>query len=448
MIERRADSRSIRFYITAAVGVWLLGFAPLQSRGQIEDLLLAARTKRAAAAKQMIVLAVEQGLAALPPTAGQSNIYEFDADLDTFVPSRRLGPSAFRSPETLGRHKISLQMTGAFFELPQRTFGPIDYRVHGPVTTPYESAATRYALRTKATVGLMNFGVTAGLLPNLDVLFDLPLVITKAHAQEIFLADPALPGSNLALYEDEAFAPDHCPQHQPLGTCIIDDFLSSGDAILEHADFNQTRVRFPEETELGVGRIRIGGRLSTTLTNRVQIAFAPSILLPSPSEKQLAGSSSTAIVPRVLTVVNLAPWARYHLDLAYTYDFGEIELRHFSWASGFSLPFIVPSSAFDATVDFGATGEVFEQGIRWTPDQVSDGANTLTVLGDNELGTVMVGLVAGIRIDLVRGFTSSVGFTVPINDAGYRPDYMVSFSVEGKFPTELTSMAPDGTNLR
>src|SRR5262249_29256108 len=57
---------------------------------------------RAGAAVLPIVLAVRQGISSLPPTSGQSFIYEFDLNLGAPVRSERLGPISLRTPETIG----------------------------------------------------------------------------------------------------------------------------------------------------------------------------------------------------------------------------------------------------------------------------------------------------------------------------------------------------------
>ena len=85
---------------------------------------------RADAARQMIVLAVWQGISSLPPTSGQSSTYDFDARLDTYTKSPLLGPTALRSTQTVGEHNLSFRAAFSYFELAQ-TFGPVDYKITG-----------------------------------------------------------------------------------------------------------------------------------------------------------------------------------------------------------------------------------------------------------------------------------------------------------------------------
>src|SRR6185295_14803019 len=60
------------------------------------------RQARADAASRAIVLAVQQGISALPPTSGQSIIYAYNPHTDDFERSEKLGPFSLRTPETVG----------------------------------------------------------------------------------------------------------------------------------------------------------------------------------------------------------------------------------------------------------------------------------------------------------------------------------------------------------
>src|SRR5512143_2652454 len=64
---------------------------------------------RADAASRAIVLAVQQGISALPPTSGQSLIYAFNRKLDVPVRSEQLGPTALRAPETVEEGNVTVR---------------------------------------------------------------------------------------------------------------------------------------------------------------------------------------------------------------------------------------------------------------------------------------------------------------------------------------------------
>src|SRR5512147_1720990 len=84
---------------------------------------------RADAASQLIVLGVQQGISSLPPTSGQPFVYEFDPALANWVSSEQLGPTALRSPQTVGANKFSVRASACYFEL-AGTKQPINYLVN------------------------------------------------------------------------------------------------------------------------------------------------------------------------------------------------------------------------------------------------------------------------------------------------------------------------------
>ena len=118
---------------------------------------------RADAAGRMVILGVQQGISSLPPTSGQSIVYEFDPELSTFVPSEQLGPTSFRSTQTIGKGKWSLRGSMTYFRLHQ-TFGPIKYTARALNNTPgtFSLPARRYAFRPKQT---RHISSTCGALP-------------------------------------------------------------------------------------------------------------------------------------------------------------------------------------------------------------------------------------------------------------------------------------------
>src|SRR5579862_1553537 len=118
---------------------------------------------RADAAQRMIVLAVDQGIASLPPTSGQSYVYEYDAAGDTYRKSEQLGPTAFRSTQTIGPGHFAVRIAESYFDA-SRSLGPINYTVVGPenpATPP--GYCTRFGLDASAKVALTNFSATYGV---------------------------------------------------------------------------------------------------------------------------------------------------------------------------------------------------------------------------------------------------------------------------------------------
>ena len=410
---------------------------------------------RAAAAEDMIVLGVEQALASLPPTSGQAYTYEFDPTLATYVPSARLGPAAFRSPQTLGFQNLSFQLTTAYFELSDR-FGPVDYAVDGPlakdalsnlhVTYPQVdvngSLLTRLGLQADAKVTLVNLAAAYGLAENLDMFINVPLVVTHAHASEVFLQNENFPGqifAPAAAPPQEFFNDTMIPCKGGQGDCLIDYNLSTG-----HYDYASQRfskinppIDFADGTNFGVGRISFGEKWGFRPAERLQMALEPEFFAPSPNRNELAGADSAALQLRWLTSVTLANWSRLHFDLGYTHDFGQAELTRFSWTTGVSFPLLLEwANQLPLTLDAGVSGSEFDRGITWTPAVATfrddlGRTNTLTLRGgDNQLGTTLVDFLGGLKVQLAKQLILSGGVSVPLNGEGFRPAALGTLGLE------------------
>ena len=106
---------------------------------------------RADAARNLIVLAVQQGISSLPPTSGQSFIYEFDLSQGTWVPTERMNPTSFRVPQTIGSGVFSLRAAASYFDLSD-SFGPATYAV---ALDDGRRGFTKFGLDVSARVGLL-----------------------------------------------------------------------------------------------------------------------------------------------------------------------------------------------------------------------------------------------------------------------------------------------------
>jgi hypothetical protein len=411
---------------------------------------------RADAAQRMIVLAVQQGISSLPPTSGQSFTYEYDPETDTFVKSKHLGPVSFRSTETVGEGRFSARVAASYFELSDR-FGPVEYLATGPLASEAVASfkilfpdvdvgpaqnqlLTRFGLAAQARVAIFNLSANYGITHNFEVSVNVPLVVTDADADQFQIAgasDTSATPDVLGVPADFVDSPTFplltqpCAQGRRKGSCLIDEFLTVDPVQFRNArvGFDQIGVDFPEGSNVGVGRISLDGKIGYDLTRRVQVGFAPSFFFPSPSEDQLAGSDSAAILPRALAVVSLTDSLRLHLDVGYDFDFDTDELRRLVWNGG--LSFATSQFAFDA----GVGGSEYNAGIEWTPDSATfvdpfGRTNRISVVGENKLGTTFVDFLAGIKLKLSERIVASGSVVVPVNDEGFRPDAIGSLALE------------------
>ena len=150
---------------------------------------------RSNAASEMIVLGVQQGISSLPPTSGQSFTYTFDPDMRTYVPCEQLGPTSFRSPQTVGAGRFSFRVATSYFEL-ANTKAPIPYLAEQPPGTPF--AVIGFGQQAHAKVGLLNLSMNYGLVNRFEVMLNLPVAIVNAQANEIFTSGQAAGAPNQA----------------------------------------------------------------------------------------------------------------------------------------------------------------------------------------------------------------------------------------------------------
>jgi hypothetical protein len=450
MIHGRKSTRSGRWLLLASFVAGVVGgttAARAQSPNQFGG------QDRAEAASRMIVLGVQQGISSLPPTSGQSFTYEFDPTLATYVSSEQLGPTALRSPQTVGANKFSVRVAGSYFELAD-TVQPIPFllSIGDANQLPAVEGVAKIGLQANAHVGLVNIGGSYGITDGIEMTLNLPVVIVDANASQIFSTDFAALG----------FPPNEAPLSGPcIGLpeegCLPDvssavDFLNqelhpSGLYPLRKESFKALRFAFNEGTQAGVGRISIGGKGLLYADKLLQVALAPEFFFPSPNEDEFAGSDSAAILPRVIAALRLTEPLSMHLDVGYDYDFDSDELRRFVWNTGVSL------AIARATFDVGIGGSKFNQGIQWTPYQapfvsgfsrsmfplecVPNSADclpgTITALGDTRLGSNFIDALGGIKVRVAGKTVLSGTVNVPLNNEGFRAAAVGTVAVEQYF---------------
>src|SRR5262245_1156434 len=370
---------------------------------------------RANAASRAIVLAVQQGISALPPTSGQSFIYEFDPNLGVPVRSERLGPISLRTPETIGSGKFTLRAATSYFALPA-SLGPIDYRLNGPFTP--RVVYTKFGTEIDSKVGVLDLTVNYGITQRVEANLNLPIVVVDAQASQIFSGNP----SNITALG--------------FGTSIpkLNQRIEHHKVVLRTLSFSSLGFGFNHGTHGGIGRISLGTKALVYSEGPFQLATACDFYVPSPNEKQFAGSDSASILPRLIGTAKVTDWLRLRLDSGYDYDFGVSELRRFVWDAGISLPMRI------ATFDLGMGGSLYSTPIEWTPThaKASFGPGepqniALTAIGDNQTGTNSVDFLAGAKVRVSDRVVLSGAVNVPVVETGLQPIVAGTVAVEVYF---------------
>jgi len=210
----------------------------------------------------------------------------------------------------------------------------------------------------------------------------------------------------------------------------LDALLRGGKLVYRRESFGALGFDFNEGTQVGVGRIDLGGRAVLYAGERGRVAVAPELFFPSPSEGQYAGSDSWAILPRVLGELSIVGPLRLLADVGYDYDLQKAELRSFVATGGALL-------AYErCSFDLGIRGSLYNKPIAWTPavaygEKVGTFPATVAVAqGDNKLGDDFVDFTGGAKVALTRDIVLSGAVTVPLNNEGFRPVAFGTLGVE------------------
>lgn len=362
--------------------------------GQVDPTVFGTQV-RASSATDLIVLAVQQGISTLPPTAGQSFSYEYDSTLQVFVPRQRLGPTSILSASTAGKGAIAARVSGGYFSI-EDSYSTIYNYPRGFLDGETEADFTRTGIAPEADVGLVNVSLAYGLLKDLDLSLNVPIVLVDAKAT-------------------------------PLDGCIA-DFVD--DPCLDIEEASETVIRddfdaaFNEGDHVGIGRISLGAKHSLYSSDGFQFATAVDVFFPSPNEKEFSGTETFAIFPRIAAEMPLGDLARGQLSLGYDYDVDRAELRRFVWNVG------AVTEVVGTTVDLGFGGSEFDEEINFNPDVLSPNFGPGFNTGDNQIDSSYVDFLFGLKRALTERMVLAGAVNVPVFGDGLRPDVFFSVAIE------------------
>lgn len=427
-------NRSVWSMAVAAVVMWA-GVARAQTPNQFGG------QDRANAIRQGIIVGVQQGISSLPPTSGQSFVYEYDTSLGVSVPTETLGPTSFRSPQTLAEGKLSLRGAYSYFNL-EKTVNPQQYLAEVTDAPGTFHGIVGFGVKASAQVSLFNLAATYGLLKNLDVMINIPITVVNASGYQISstrVSNAGLPANQAQLAGFFASGPlssDPAVRQEQLNivTQGYNDSLAPPDGNCDLGPANCLTYRtdslnslgfaFNTSTGAGVGRIDLGAKYQIYgggSDNPFDLAGSLEFFTPSPSQDNYAGSDTAAILPRLIAQARLFPHFRLHMDAGYNGDFGESQLSSFVWNFGAS----VPIDRFVGDLGFG--GSYFNAPIHLNPQIATGSTNasgvqnvTLTALEDTGLGSNYVDFLFGLKYRITEQWVISGAVNVPINDQGFR----------------------------
>lgn len=372
--------------------------------------------QRADAASQMIVLAVQQAISSLPPTAGQSFSYTYDPKTLTFVANEQLGPTAFLSTSTVGKGKASFRIAASYFDISD-SLGPILYSVDvGGTGTP--AGYVKLGSNAAATAGVFNLSANYGIAQRIELDLNLPVTVVDAYATQSFTtAAETLSVPPLQARLNGAATPSE-----------LERGLSNGQLAIRDVSYEDLNFDFNSGTHAGVGRIGLGVKGVLLTHSRFRLAALGQLFLPSPSEDEFAGPASLSILPRLVGSTTATSWLSFITDVGYDYDVDSAELRRFVWNVGATIP------ANRFSFDLGVGGSQYAKGLQWTPDtaegHLNDQIIVFTAEEDNQLGTTFVDFLAGAKVRLTDSLVLSGAVAVPLTDDGFRPAALGTIAVE------------------
>lgn len=399
---------------TLLVGL-LLCFAdgsPVDAQGSFIPIQI--RDAQANAARLGITLGVSQGIAALPPTAGQSFVYEFEPEIETFTRGANLlGPTSFRSPLTIGRGKLSLRIASSYFEI-ANTQQPIAYQIAGE----NGPGSPQVGLETSAKVGLVNVTCSIGPSESVELSVNVPIAVVEARANQLVVSGASSSGA-LAGF--------------PTSLDALDRNLSNGSFASRAASIDRAEI-LNEGTSTGLGRVSVSGKAQFVRSQYADVAASMEVFMQNPDDNQFAGTNSYALLPRLITAINLSDAAKLHVDVGYNQDTKFSELSGLVWNTGAS--WANPGLTFDA----GVGGFLFNKDIEWTPAVISRGESSpgvpdppFVAVGDNTVGTNYINLLFGAKVKLAGDSVLSGAVSVPLNTQGIRPIAIGSLAFEMYF---------------
>lgn len=384
-----------------------------------------ATQAQAAAARTAVLVAVERGVAALPPSSGQAIVWELDASLDSYRESPTLGPTALRSPLTIGKNRLALRVASSYFDAAD-DFGTVAYGVRVG-REQQDSEALALGLSASAAVWLTSFSGTIGLSDTTQLTFSLPLLNVHANAQTRYTTLAGCTGDDcLFVY---ATAIRSLSGETPRSA--VERAIDEGSLQLESRSL-RPQDGFGGGDGVHLGRTGLELRRTLCSGDLFQLAVELGALLPSPDEEDFAGSNSLAVIPRVIAGWSLSPELTLRTDVGYENDFDVQELRRFAWNAGITY------GVARFSIDLGFGGSEYTDPLQWTPERFSYTANSdpkeaTTDPDATRIGTTYADFLFGVKVALTDQLFISGVASVPVTSGGFAPAALGTWAIEYYF---------------
>ncbi len=397
---------------------------------------------------------VANQIPALSTSAGYT--YEWNPELEVLERSAKtFGPLFTERAVTLGRNKFNINASYTYIKFDkfngknldkitnrvERAFVPETgeteyfglFRGYQDVNDPSvpRSAGDQVTLDLDLEAQLFDLSFTYGLLDNLDINIDIPVLLTYARSavQEV-LPDPRCLGIN----EDC----DYLLENGVPGIGLGDD----------NGFFNLPETA-KRDSSLGIGDIHLRTKWAP-IANPVRLAGLLDLALPTGDQADFQGTGDTRLATSLIVSKDLFSFLEFHTQAGVDFNINDVDLSQSRYAAGFTAQvasFMALSVDFLGRSEFGAQARIPNAG-RLPAVREIDGVDTLTqpldelADDDNFKGRpLFVDIKRNDILDLAVGGRFAIGehamilanFLIPLNEDGLRSEFIPTIALETNF---------------
>jgi hypothetical protein len=392
---------------------------------------------------------VANQIPALSTSAGYT--YEWNPELEVLERSAKtFGPLFTERAVTVGRGKFNLNTSYTYIKFTEfngkdldrltnrveRAFVPETGQtqyfglfrgfqdVNDPNVTRLAGDQVRLDLDLEAQ--LFDFSFTYGVLDNLDVNIDIPVLRTYARSEvRETLPDPRCLGVS--------------------NDCDIALATLGG----EDDGFIHLPPQASRDSSLGIGDIHLRTKWAP-IANPVRLAGLLDLALPTGDASDFQGTGDTSLTPSLIASRDVTSFLEFHTQAGVQFNVNDVDLSQARYAAGFTAQvasFAALTVDFLGRSEFGAQARIPNAG-RLPAVRNIGGVDTLTQPlaelndDDNFKGRpLFVDIKRNDILDLAIGGRIAIGehvmilgnFLVPLNQDGLRADFIPTIAVETNF---------------
>lgn len=366
---------------------------------------------------QAVARTILQTVSQLPPVTNVGMSYQYDLELDTFVPSKgSLGSGMVPAARFARKGSVTGVVSFAYFGLDE-------FAGHDSASTVVNVPADRFnpngqrydlgvATRVTTDVYVARLAGRYTFLDNMDAGLTLPLIVTSVNSRYVV---QQLDGQG----EIDRFA-RRGVNSPDVGNTLIDTSLNR---IAIPGGFN-------DGTNFDVGNMVLDTKYGVPLgVEDFGLGFQVELRLPTASKSRFTGTDTTSLRGLVL-----ANW-QSHIFGAYFAGGYEQDFSTDTLSNGSVAASITAQVLEYLLLEVGMNGNFYLDDIDVFDSEKFDAAlpSTQIISSNSLLGTNEVNFGGGLRLNPVADLSLSLYATTPVTDDGYRPGEVIAASLDYPF---------------